>query len=143
MREPSRAASRWVGVLAAAGLALLMAYGCDIETLRIQVCSDGLGVLVSTEPGAEFDWSGGCGVGELQVREAGASGRVVWRIRDRAAMNRLVAPIRYGSAPSEATVIVPPAPLEVGVGYLVEIRSLTALGGGGTRIVVGQAAFVR
>ena len=143
MRETSRAAWRWVGALAAGGLALLMAHGCDIETLRIQVCSDGLGVLVSTEPGAEFDWSGGCGVGELEVREAGANERVVWRIRDRAAKNRLVAPIRYGSAPSEATVVVPPAPLEPGAGYLVEVRSLTALGAGSTRIVVGQAAFVR
>ena len=137
----ARSRPRWF--LALAGLALMSALGCDIETLRIEVCSSGLAVLVSTEPGAEFEWSGGCGVGELEVREAGVAGRVVWRIRDRDSTNRLVAPIRYGSAPSEATVIVPPAPLEVGVSYLVEVRSLSPLGGGSTGIVVGQAAFAR
>ncbi len=142
MRETSRAAWRRTGVLAAAGLALFTASGCDIETLRIQVCSDGLAVLVSTEPGAEFDWSGGCGVGELEVREATANGRVVWRIRDRDAENRLVAPIRYGATPTGATLLVAPEALEPGRGYVVEVRSLAALrGSGGT--VLGGATFVR
>ena len=32
--------------------ALILTAGCDIETLRIQVCPGGLAVLVSTEPEA-------------------------------------------------------------------------------------------
>ena len=117
--------------------------GCDIETLRIQVCTGSLAVVVSTDPDAEFTWSGGCGVGALEVREAGASGRVVWRIQDRQAGNQLVAPIRYGTAPVESTVLVPPAPLEQGTRYLVEVTVLSSIQGREVRSAVGGAAFVR
>ncbi len=123
--------------------ALILAAGCDIETLRIEVCPGGLAVLVSTEPGAEFSWSGGCGVGALEVREFGAGGRVLWRIQDRQAANRLVAPIRYGTATLESTVLIPPASLEPGTRYIVEITALSSLQGREIRNVVGNAAFVR
>ena len=132
---------------AAAGLvlaiaALILAAGCDIETLRIQVCSGGLAVLVSTEPDAEFSWSRGCGVGALEVREFGAGGRVLWRIQDRQAANRLVAPIRYGTAPLESTVLIPAAALEPGARYVVEVTALSLIQGREIRSPVGNATFV-
>jgi hypothetical protein len=123
--------------------ALILAAGCDIETLRIQVCTGGLAVLVSTEPDAQFSWSGGCGVGAVEVREAGAHGRVLWRIQDRQAANGLVAPIRYGTAPLESTVLVPPAPLEPGTRYIVEVTALQLIQGREVGSAVGEAAFVR
>lgn len=100
-------------------------------------------MVVSTEPEAEFDWSGGCGVGALEVREAGASGRIMWQVRDRQAGNQLVAPIRYGTAPVESTVLVPPAPLEPGTRYVVEVTALSSIQGREVRSMVGNAAFIR
>jgi hypothetical protein len=117
--------------------------GCDIETLRIQICPGGLDVLASTEPQAEFNWSGGCGVGELVVREAGASGQIIWRIQDRDASNRLLPPIRFGTVPPEAVELVAPARFEPGRLYVVEVSSLHQIQG---RVVVsglGSGSFRR
>jgi hypothetical protein len=129
--------------LALAIAALTLAAGCDIETLRIQVCTGGVAVLVSTNPEAEFNWSGGCGVGALEVREAGAGGRILWRIQDRQAGNQLVAPIRYGTAPLESTVLIPAAALEPGMLYIVEVTSLQWVQGREIRSVIGGGTFTR
>ncbi|NNG17644.1 MAG: hypothetical protein HKM89_14300 [Gemmatimonadales bacterium] len=140
MRETRSPALRGLGIAFAA---LILVAGCDIETLRIQICPDGLDVLVSTEPQAEFSWSGGCGVGELVVREAGTSGRIIWQIQDRDASNRLLAPIRFGAVPSEATELIAPAQFEPGRLYVVEVKSLQRIQG---RVVVsglGSGSFRR
>lgn len=59
MRETRCTAARGLVVAIAA---LILAAGCDIDTLRIRVCPDGLAVRVSTAPDAEFSWSASCGV---------------------------------------------------------------------------------
>lgn len=139
MRE-TRAARRGLVVAIAS---LVLTAGCDIETLRIQVCTGGLAVQVSTEPDAEFTWNGGCGIGGLEVREFGASQGVLWRIQDRQAANRLIGPIRYGTAPPQATVLIPPAPLEPGTRYIVEVITLTSIQGREIRSVAGGTTFTR
>ena len=140
MRETRSSAARGLSLAIAA---LILAGGCDFDTLRIQVCTDGLAVLVSTEPDAEFSWGGGCGVGSLEVREAGASGRILWRIQDRQAGNGLAAPIRYGTTPLGSTVLIPPAPLEPGTRYIVEVTALQLIQGREISSAVGEATFVR
>ncbi len=141
MRKARRQLFRPRQVLALTGMALLCGVGCDIETLRIQVCPGSLAVLVTRTPDAEFTWMGGCGVGALEVREVGAYGQVVWRIQDRQATNRLVAPIRYGTAPLESNVLLPPAPLEPGRQYLVEVKGLYRIQGRVVASSLGSGRF--
>lgn len=127
-------------LLALMGLALA---ACDVETLRIEVCTGQLAVLVSSEPGAEFSWSGGCGVGDLTVREAGPAGTMVWHLQDPQGTNRLTPPIRYGQVPPGAEQVVEAAPLAVGTQYVVEVRALRRLAGRSVESRLGEGRFVR
>jgi hypothetical protein len=127
--------------VSATGL-LLTAFGCN-ETVTVSPkgCAQNVEVAVANETTPVFSWAPACGVSSLSVETIPSNtGTVetIWAFS--VPETNLVLPgIRYGRAPSEASVSVAPRPLVAGTNYRVRVLRISSVG----LIIFGEAIFSR
>ena len=85
-----------------------------------------------------FSWASGCRVQSLTVSAGSACGAqfYCWQIES-IQQNGISSPVRYAAAPSSATEVLAPVPLQAGQQYLVSIDHYD----GGLRLGVASASF--
>jgi hypothetical protein len=130
-------------ISAATGL-LLMSLACNITSGDSpQGCAQDVQVAVARGATPLFSWAPACGISSLSVETvpatSGGSAATVWAFT--VPENNPVGPaIRYGQAPSGATVWFAAQPLVAGTSY--RIRVVQTVGGDGL-LGSGEAVFTR
>ncbi len=111
---------------------LACAGASPVGTKGPQGCLQNVQVVVSNDATPVFSWAPACGMSSLSVEtvpsSVGETGQAVWGFS--VPENNPVGPaIRYGQAPSGATLWVAPQPLVAGTRY--HIRVAQTVGGDG------------
>jgi len=119
---------------------LVLIAGCEGATTVVEPCSQNVDVFVGDGSVPLFLWTPRCGISQLEVSTVPATGGkafFVWAFH--VPENQPVRPfVRYGTAPSHATVSVQPQALDPGTTYRVHVSQTV---GGDVLTSSGEATF--